>query len=398
MNAVRDVRPVLIAGAGPAGLATAAELTQYGVPYRLFERGWSLAYCWENAYDSLTLHTGKHMSALPRRPHARTTPLFLSKNDFVQYLRDYARHFSLRVETGLEVRHARRDADGWRVSVDGHDVRGRALVMATGIMSKPMMPAIPGMAQFRGEVVHSITYRRPHPYAGKRVLVIGVGNSGAEIASELARVGSDVTIVIRRGANVVPRAILGVPLQYIAAGLRTLPVSARRRIAALVQQFSELKRGPQPFPRPPWSALEAIPVIGFHLVDAVREGRVHVQLGDVQALTPTGARFADGGAKDFDVVICATGFRPALDALGSAVRVDDRGFALRSDRVTSADLPDLYFVGHNYDALGGIANIRQDAVIVGAKLGSRESVVGNRLSGIGNRESGIGNRESGNRG
>ena len=372
MSAARDVRPVLIAGAGPAGLATAAELTLHGVPYRLFERGWSLAYCWENAYDSLTLHTGKHMSALPRRPHARTTPLFPSRSDFVEYLRDYARHFSLRVETGLEVRNARRDAEGWSVSVDGNVVRGRALVMTTGIMSKPLMPAIPGMAEFRGELMHSITYRRPGPYVGKRVLVIGVGNSGAEIASELARAGSDVTIVIRRGANVVPRAILGVPLQYIASGLRRLPLSARRRISALVQQFGELKRGPQPFPRPPWTALEAIPVIGFHLVDAVREGRVKVRLGDVQELTPTGARFADGRSADFDVVICATGFRPALDALGSAVRVDERGFALRTDRVTSADLPDLHFVGHNYDVRGGIANIRQDAVIVGGKLGRRE--------------------------
>jgi putative flavoprotein involved in K+ transport len=369
MNAARDARPVLIVGGGPAGLATAADLTRRGVPYRLFERGPSLGHSWERAYDSLTLHTGKHMSSLPYRPHRRAAPLFLSRLEFLEYLRDYARHFSLRVETGLEVSDARRDQDGWSVATAGIRVRGRALVMATGIMSGPLIPPIPGREGFGGELLHSVDYRRPDLYTGRRVLVIGAGNSGAEIAAELGAAGAEVTIVIRRGANVVPLAIFGVPIQYVAHGLKSLPLIARRRIAAAVQQFSELRRGPQPFPRPPWSALEAIPIIGFHLVDAVKAGRVRVQLGGVETFTPAGVRFADGGEQRFDAVILATGFRPALDALGERVRRDERGFAVRTDGVTSADHPDLYFVGHNYDPTGAIANIARDALIVGARLG-----------------------------
>jgi putative flavoprotein involved in K+ transport len=363
--------PVLIVGAGPAGLATAAELTRRGVAYRLFERGTSLGYSWENAYDSLRLHTGKHMSSLPYRPHGRATPLFLSRLEFLEYLRDYARHFSLRVETGAEVTEAHPDDRGWIVSAGGIRVRGRALVMATGIMSGPVAPLIPGLDRFGGEVLHSAEYRRPDPYAGKQVLVIGAGNSGAEIAAEIAGVGARVTIVIRRGANVVPLTILGVPIQYIAHGLKSFPAPARRRIASVVQNLSERRRGPQPFPRPQWSALDAIPIIGFHLVDAVRAGQVLVKTGEIDAFTAGGARFADGEEAAVDAVILATGFRPALDALGSAIRRDERGFALRTDRVTSADLPDLYFVGHTYDPTGAIANIARDAGIAARHLTRR---------------------------
>jgi cation diffusion facilitator CzcD-associated flavoprotein CzcO len=348
--------PVLVVGAGPAGLATAVELQQRGVPYRLFERGPSLAHSWENAYDSLTLHTGKHMSALPFRPHARSAPLFLGRLAFIEYLRDYARRFELRVETGREVTWTRRESDGWRVGVSGHEVRGSALVMATGIMCQPYLPAISGLERFAGTLLHSVAYRRPDPFVGKRVLVVGV----------------DVTIAIRSGANVVPLTILGVPIQYIAYGLRSLPRPVRQRIAASVQRLSELRRGPQPFPRPPWSALDAIPIIGFHLVDAVRAGKVKLRLSAIEECTARGVRCADGAAQDFDAIIMATGFRPALDALGDAIRRDEKGFALRTDRVTSADLADLYFVGHNYDATGAIANIARDAGLVAARIAARQ--------------------------
>ncbi|HWP72040.1 MAG TPA: NAD(P)/FAD-dependent oxidoreductase, partial [Gemmatimonadaceae bacterium] len=181
--------PVLVIGAGPAGLATAAELTRRGVAYRLFERGPSLGTSWVNTYDSLRLHTGRHMSTLPGHGYPRGTPLFPTRDQFVAYLNDYAVNASLNIEAGSNVSTVRRADGQWVAVVNDREVAGKALVMATGIMSKPVMPDIAGRDSFAGEVTHSVAYRRPDPYRGKRVLVVGVGNSGGEIASELGNAG-----------------------------------------------------------------------------------------------------------------------------------------------------------------------------------------------------------------
>jgi cation diffusion facilitator CzcD-associated flavoprotein CzcO len=240
--------------------------------------------------------------------------------------------------------------------------------MATGIMSKPVTPPIPGRDAFAGEIIHSVAYRRAEPFLGKRVLVVGVGNSGGEIASELGHAGIDTTILVRRGANVVPRQIAGIPIQYMAATVRHLPRGARLRVATLVQKLSEWRNGPPVLPRPPWTALDAIPIIGFHLVNAIRDGKVALKRGTIDHLERGGAVFSDGSRGEFDAIILATGFAPALDVLGDLVRRDERGFALRSENVMSIDQPGLWFVGQRYDTTGAIANIKADSVAVARRL------------------------------
>ncbi len=338
------------------------------MPYRLFERGPTLGTSWVNAYDSLRLHTGRHMSTLPGHGYPRGTPLFPTRGQFVDYLRDYAVTTSLRVETGSDVRALIRAGDEWIAEVNGDEVRGAAVVMATGIMSKPVTPPIAGRDAFAGEIIHSVSYRRPEPFAGKRVLVVGVGNSGGEIASELGQAGIETTILVRRGANVVPRQIAGIPIQYMAATVRHLPRGARQRVATLVQKISEWRNGPPVLPRPPWTALDSIPIIGFHLVNAIRAGKVALKLGTIDHLERGGAVFSDGSRGEFDAIILATGFAPAIDVLGDQVRRDERGFALRSDNITSIDQPGLWFVGQRYDTTGAIANIKADSVAVARRL------------------------------
>jgi len=360
--------PVLIVGGGPAGLATAAALSMRRIPYRVLERGPMLGHMWRNAYDSLTLHTGRHMSTLPGMGFASGTPLFPSKDQFWSYLTAYATRFQIGVETGCEVRRLSRDAKGWVADTADATLYAPHVVVATGIMSNPQRPAFPGLSGFRGRVMHSVEYHRPSELTGQRVLVVGVGNSGGEIASELGHAGIDVTIAVRSGANVVPRQIAGVPIQYIAYGLRSLPPSVRAWIANLVQVLGEKKRGAPIIPRGRTSPLESVPLIGFHLVDAIRAGNVQLKLSGVEGLVEDGVRFSDGSVVSYDTVILATGFAPALGVLGSLVRTDAKGFAIRSDRVTSADQPSLYFVGSNYDATGGLANIRTDAMLVAEKI------------------------------
>lgn len=357
--------PVLVIGAGPAGLATAACLARRGIAYRLLERGGTLGHTWANLYDSLVLHTGRHLSTLPGRGFPAGTPLFPTREDFVAYLRDYAAAHRLQVEAGVTVDALRRSTHGWAaVTADGTRIEGSSAVVCTGIVSNPRVPALPGRDDYRGTLLHAAAYRRPDPFVGQRVLVVGVGNSGGEIGSELARAGAQVTVLVRSGAHVVPLTIGGIPVQYLSLALRRLPRVAQELVVRQVARATERRRGAPVLPRPPHSPLDAIPLIGFHLVDAIRAGTVQVQQGEIVRLTTTGAEFSDGTTGAFDAIILATGYRPALGMLHDLVQVDARGFARRRDRVTSADQPGLYFVGHNYDATGGLANIRRDAPIV----------------------------------
>ena len=360
---------VLVVGAGPAGLAASRELFRRGVAHRVLERGDDVGHTWVHLYDSLVLHTGKWMSHLPGLPFPREYPTFVSRADFVSYLRRYQDAFRLQVETGITVERLERRAEGWSARTTGGPVTARAVVMATGIVANPVVPVISGRERFGGRVIHSVDYRRPEPFRGQRVLVVGVGNSGGEIGAELAQAGISVTIAVRSGANVVPRELLGIPIQYVAHYVRKLPRPVQRIVVAMVRRITILRRGRPVLPPSPVFPLDAVPVIGFHLVDAIKAGSVAVRPG-LEAFTAAGVRFTDGREEPFDSVILATGFHAALGPLTPLVRTDAKGFALRTDRVTSADQPGLYFVGQNYDSGGGLFNIGVDARLVAARVGA----------------------------
>lgn len=354
-------------GAGPGGLAVSRELSRRGVEHTVLEAGGAAGDSWTRVYDSLRLHTGKHLSALPGRRLPPSAPLFVAAADFLTYLREYAAAFSVPLVRGARALGAVRARGSWSVETTAGSYAARSLVVATGIMSSPYVPELAGLELFRGTVRHSSEYRRPRPFAGRRVLVVGAGNSAGEIAPELADAGAEVTVAIRSGANVVPRTVLGVPIQYVAWAALKLPMPARRVVVGTFARVSRAARGAPPFPPSPRPLLGEVPIIGFRLVDRIRSGAVRLR-GGVDRFTPEGVRFNDGSEESFDDVILATGFRAALDLLGPLVTRDARGFARRLDRVRSAEQPDLYFVGHHYDGTGGLHNIGLDAPRVAAHI------------------------------
>jgi cation diffusion facilitator CzcD-associated flavoprotein CzcO len=218
-------------------------------------------------------------------------------------------------------------------------------------------------------VLHSVDYRRPDGFHRQRVLVVGAGNSAGEIAVELARAGAWVTLGVRTGADVVPREIAGIPIQYFAVPLSALPRPAQRVVSGLIARASALVRGPSPLPRAPRSECPNVPLIGLHLAEALRIGAIRLA-GRVAAFSGQRVRFDDGSAQPFDSVILATGYRAALGLLDGIVRVDPCGFGLRRNGVVSVDQPRLYFVGHNYDLRGALFNIRRDARRAASQLTS----------------------------
>lgn len=352
---------VIVIGAGPAGLATSRELTRRYVRHVVLERGDRPGHTWANLYDSLVLHTGKHLSTLPGLSFPATTPLFPARRDFLEYLDRYASTFALPLETGTDVTRVERAADGWRVRTRaGGDLRARTVVAATGIVANPYIPGFPGSDRFAGRVRHSVEYRRPADVPGPRVLVVGVGNSAGEIAAELATAGREVTLAVRSGAFAVPLTVAGVPIQYVSIAYGYLPRPAQRGLATLIGRLAALRRGKGVLPPPNPAGCPKVPLIGFHLTNHLRAGTIRLHRG-IASFTESGVRFDDGSEQPFDDVILATGYRAAIGMLGDQVRVDACGYGRRRRRVVSDDQPDLYYVGHNPDVRGGLFSISRDA-------------------------------------
>jgi lysine/ornithine N-monooxygenase len=347
----------IVVGAGPAGLATSRELARAGVDHRVLERGAQAGHTWGNLYDSLVLHTGRHLSSLPGLAFPPGTPLFPPRRAFLDYLHRYADTFRLPIETSADVTTVDRRGDRWAVRLRvGATLEARTLVVATGIVANPHVPDIPGRDRFTGRVIHSVSYRRPEGMTGRRVLVVGAGNSAGEISVELAQNGADVTLAVQSGAFVVPRELLGIPIQYLSVLVSPLPRAFVQRVTTILGGL----RGPRVLPLPATTPCPKVPLIGLALADALRAGAIQLR-GGLTAFTTEGVRFRDGSEQPFDDVILATGYRAALGFLEGVIRVDACGFGGRRDRVVSLDHPDLYFVGHNYDARGGLYNISIDA-------------------------------------
>ncbi len=308
------------------------------------------------------LHTGKHFSSLPGMPFPARTSLFPTRSEFAEYLESYVDKFQLPVRTGVEATGLLQEKSGWTVETAAARYQSKAVVIATGIMSSPVWPGLHGTASYTGLLFHSTDYRRPEERLGRSILVVGIGNSAAEIASELANAGLEVAVSVRSGANVIPRSIAGIPSQYFGWSMSWLPGPMQRRIVRGTGLIgSLLKRPSHSLPRKrDFDVCQDLPVIGRSILDHVNVGRVRLLPG-VAELSRNSVSFTDGTEWVGDTVILATGYRAAIEWMGVYGTRDGCGFADRGDRVRSASHSDLYFVGHNYDGRGGLYNIRVDA-------------------------------------
>jgi cation diffusion facilitator CzcD-associated flavoprotein CzcO len=344
----RRAEPVLIVGAGPAGLATAAMLQRAGIASRILEAGPAAGHSWARYYDRLRLHTGRRISGLPGYPLPRNYPVFVSRPAYLRYLHAYARRFNLLITPNQRVLRAERVGDLWRLTTADTVWEAPVLVAASGIAANPAVPPIPGLSTYGDRVLHSSAYQTAAPFAGQDVLVVGVGNSGTEIALDLARVARQVTLAVRSPIAIVPRRLFGLPISYFAIGLSYLPPRLRRGVRALLSRrwLARLRAAGLEAGAP-----DQFPVIGLEILDAIAAGRVTVAPG-IDRFTPTAVAFADGTQRRFDAVVLATGFRPALDYLAPYITMPDEKQA-HLDIQAAPAVPDLYFVGFYYDGLRG---------------------------------------------
>ncbi|MEI7030587.1 NAD(P)/FAD-dependent oxidoreductase [Streptomyces pratensis] len=366
-----DDRPVYVIGGGPGGLAAAAALRARGVRVVVLEKSDRVGASWRRHYDRLRLHTTRRWSALPGLKMPRRFGRWVKRDDVVRYLEKYTEHHELEVVTGVRVTRIDRAPDGsgdWQLTATGGRVmRGRAIVVATGYNHTPRIPEWPGRDTFTGTLVHAAEYRDPAPYAGRDVLVVGIGNTGAEIAADLAEGGaSRVRIAVRTAPHIVRRSTAGWPAQATAILVRRLPAWLVDRAAAVLARIAVPDLSAQGLPRPATGLYSrvrqgAIPVQDVGLIDAVRAGTV-TPVAAVSSFDGDAVVLADGSRITPDAVIAATGYDRALEPLlGHLDVLDARGRPLTHAGRPPKHAPGLYFTGFTNPISGMLREMARDA-------------------------------------
>lgn len=374
---------IVVIGAGPAGLAVAACLVQRGHSPLVFDRAQDVGSSWRRHYERLHLHTVKSHSALPGLPFPDAAPRYVPRQGVVDYLTAYARRFGIDPELGQNVTAVEpRQGPGapWQVSLaSGRVVSANHVVVATGANQQPRIPRLPGEDVFQGRLLHSRSYRNAAPFAGQRVLVVGMGNTGAEIALDLVEHGVRTAISVRSPVNIVRRDALGRPSQLSSILLSRLPPVLGDAIALLLRNLTvgDLRRHGLPFSRT--SPLRQLreegktPVIDIGTVQRIKAGDIQVYPG-IQRLTAGGVRFSDGSEHPFDTVLLATGYDAALGDLFPDTRLPLDARGMPGEVSGSGALEGLHFVGFDVRQPGGLLRtIAQQAQAVAERISARQA-------------------------
>jgi cation diffusion facilitator CzcD-associated flavoprotein CzcO len=356
------IASVVVVGGGASGLSAAAALMRRGMETVVLEQDNAIGSVWARRYDRLHLHTMREYSGLAHFPIPKRYPRYLSRDQVVAYLREYAQQCRLRVMTGVTVTRIAPSADGWRIETGkGEPWQARVAVIATGQYREPVVPEWPGRESYRGSLSHSITYVNAAPYAGLRVLVVGAGNSGAEIATDLAEGGAAmVALSVRTPPPIVLRDPFGMPVQRTSILLSLLPAAIANRIGATTARLTVGDLSRYGMPRATFNPYtrKHVPLIDVGFVSALKRGEVTIRPA-VDALTPDGARFADGTHEAFDAIVAATGFTTGLASLLDVDGVlDETG----EPKVASGEpgaAPGLFFIGFTHTLRGHLFEARR---------------------------------------
>ncbi|KAL8548522.1 hypothetical protein ACS0TY_007720 [Phlomoides rotata] len=310
---------VMIVGGGPSGLATAAYLHHLSIPYILLEREDYFASIWQKyAYDRVHLHLAKQFCELPLMPIPSTYPIYLSRNEFLRYLNDYVSRFDIKPTYQRSVEAAEYDAalEKWKVTArnlssgEVEDYCSRFLVVATGETCDPMTPEVQGVESFNGEILHSTKYKNGDRFGRKSVLVVGSGNSGMEIALDLANSGAKTAIVVRSPVHILSRAMIN-------AGLVLLKYLPYNWVDSLMTMLSKAVYGdfskygikrPKEGPFALKVKYGKYPVVDVGTVAKIKSTEIQVLPGILSVKGNT-VLFENGKEFPFDVIVFATGFK-----------------------------------------------------------------------------------------
>src|SRR4051794_2495165 len=371
---------VVVIGAGPAGLAMAGALRHHGIGAVVLERD-AIGASWRRPYDRLHLHTVRWLSHLPGYKLPRRYGNWVARDDVIEYLEDYVATHNLDVRTGVEVERLERDGEGWRVSTSDGDFVAPRVVVATGYNRHQHLPDWPGLDTYTGEIVHSGDYKNPEPYFGKTVLVVGTGNSGAEICVDLIEGGAEhVQLSVRTPPTVLLRDTNGMPGQALGVVFRHLPVPVMDRLWPFIQKTVVGDLSEHGLPLPPPGAYskflrdDVTPILDVGLVPMVKQGKVEI-VAAVQSFDGSDVVLADGKRIQPDAVIAGTGFKRGLEPLVGDLGLIERakGRPIVHGAETHPDAPGLHFIGYTNPISGMFREIAIEAKRI-AKAVAQDSV------------------------
>jgi putative flavoprotein involved in K+ transport len=320
-----EIYDVIIIGGGQAGLAAGYHLQRNGLRFVILEANNEATGSWAHYYDSLKLFSPAQYSALPGMPFSGDPKRYPSRDEVVDYLRNYVRHFRLPIITNARVDHVERHNLNFHVvTKQGQKFASRSIIAATGAFSRPHIPQFEGQSDYSGTILHSASYHNHVPFENQRVLIIGAGNSAVQIAAELANT-AQVVLTSRHPVRFRRQSLLGRDIHF---WLKVTGYDIWKR------QF------------PQWNPL------GTHVPEVQDTGMYRSAFASgnpawhpfFTKFTENGVQWADGTQQDFDSVIFATGFRPNFSYLQALGAVDEHGNALHLGGI-STSVTGLYYVG-----------------------------------------------------
>ncbi len=376
---MQDVHPpvkhnIIIIGAGPAGLAIAGRLRKRGLAFAILEKDMVIASRWHQHYDRLHLHTVKNLSHLPHLPFPEEYPVYVSRQQLVDYYTNYAIHFDIKPIFDIEVKKIEKKNGHWQLLTNGQVFETGNVIIATGSNRSPVVPRWKGQEVFSGEIIHSRDYKNPAPYLGKKVLIIGMGNTGAEIALDLAEKDVDHYLSVRSPVNIVPRDVFGRPAQLTAKMLDKLPFGIGKYISRISTRLiigDLTKYGITHAKMDPVDQLRTTgqtPVIDIGTVEQIKKGKIKI-VPDIDHFISQGVILKNGDRLEVDVVILATGYKNDMDQLLENTNDLFDHCGMPKNCIGEGCYEGLYLLGFDNYKLGGLlGTIYDDSEVVAEHL------------------------------
>lgn len=309
----------LIVGAGPAGLAMAGRLSHEGRSYIVLERSQQVAHSWHNHYDRLHLHTVSDYSHLPHKPFPEDYPQYVPRQLLVDYYESYAKEMEIQPRMGEEVVSIKKVDQTWvTTSSSGQVYHSENVIICTGFNRAVNRPKWPGMEGFKGEIIHSRHYKNGKPFENQEVLVVGMGNTGAEVSVCLHEHGARPALSVRGPVSITLRDLFGRPTQLTALKLAKLPHWLGDMLGAMASRLAVGNMEKYGIPKPDVAPAKLLrttgktPVIDVGAVPLIKQGKVKVYPA-IDHFDEEEVVFVDGRRKKFDTVILATGYKAALE-------------------------------------------------------------------------------------
>ena len=369
--------PVLIIGGGAAGLSTSAALSREGIRAIILERDDHIGGTWKRRYDCLHLHTIRRYSGLAYLPISKSLPRYLSKDEYAEYLKEYADALGLDISLGERVQSIKEISNSdkekrWEILTNRGKRVARCIVVATGNHAQAFIPRLRGIDKFSGVVLHSSEYTNGTEYSGKKVLVIGLGNSGAEISADLAKHGArSVTVSMRTTPPIVTREMFKVlPVQLF--GILLMNIGMPRVIDRVGTALRRISIGDlRPFGIGPaeWGPFTARKpaVIDVGFVDQLKNSRITVR-PEIKSFDSTGVIYVDGSRDEVDAVITATGFRTGLEKIIAVPGALNEFGQPQLDSGSPESALGLYFIGFNETVRGQLFEINRDSKLLAREV------------------------------